>query len=379
MTDLRVVPVSDRSGIAAFIAAGRRGQASNPRWVEPPHDEMRMIFNPRRAPFLRENRVQPFVAFRDGEPVGRIVATIEAAHIAKFADASGFFGFLDAVDDPAVFDALFAAAESFLRDAGMRIARGPFSLTINHESGLLVEGFDQPHVVRTNHAPPFYARHVERLGYRKVMDLVAFVARVAECDAPERVARTLGRNRDPEIEIHNLSLRTWRRDFGRVLKLYNDAWSDNAWSTPVGAAEAKFIADLTLPACHPGWIRIASYRGEDVAVFVQIPDANEALRDLRGQLLPFGFAKFLWRVPAAGTRRTRVPMAGVAKAWRGTRVAVRATAELAARAIEDARKAGVEEIEFSWLLETNAAAINAARAASARPTRTFRIYERSLT
>ncbi len=133
-----------------------------------------------------------------------------------------------------------------------------------------------------------------------------------------------------------------------------------------------------LPACRPGWIHIATCRGEDVAVFVQIPDANEALGDLNGRLLPFGFAKFLWRVHVAGTRRTRVPMAGVARKWRNTRIAVRATAALAARAIEDARKAGVEEIEFSWMLETNAAAINAARSAPARLARTFRIYERSL-
>ncbi len=71
-------------------------------------------------------------------------------------------------------------------------------------------------------------------------------------------------------------------------------------------------------------------------------------------------------------------MAGVAKKWRNTRVAIRAAGALAALAIEDARKAGVEEIEFSWMLETNAAAINAVRSAPARQTRTFRIYERSL-
>ena len=139
-----------------------------------------MLFNPRRTSFMRENLIQPFVAFRDGEPVGRIVATVESAHLAKFDDGCGFFGFLDAIDDADVFAALFAEAEQFLRAQGMRIARGPFSLTINHESGLLVHGFDQPHVVHTNHSPPHYAGHVERLGYVKAMDSVAYVCRVAE-------------------------------------------------------------------------------------------------------------------------------------------------------------------------------------------------------
>ena len=378
MTGLRVVGVDDGSGIAAFTAAGRRAQAGNKHWVEPAHEEIRTIFNRRKAPFMRENVVQPFVAFLDGEPVGRIVATIEAAHLKKFDDACGFFGFVDAIDDHAVFAALFTEAEQFLRSRGMRMARGPFSLTINHESGLLVHGFDEPHVVRTNHSPPHYAAQIEALGYRKAIDLVAYVCRVADATWPERVARIGNKRVGPQLEFHRLSLMSWNRDFRRVLALYNDAWSDNVWATPVSDQEARFIATLTLPACKPAWIRIASYKGEDVAVAVHIPDANDALQGLDGRLLPFGFMKFLWRIHVRGTKRTRVPMAGVARKWRNTKIGVLAVASLIAKTIEDARAAGVQEIEYSWMLETNAEAIKPVAALPARLNRVFRIYERPL-
>ncbi len=175
MSEAKVVPVNDRAGISTFIAAGR-AQSINPHWVEPVHQEIRMSFDPGRSPFLRENVVQPFVAFSDGDPVGRIVATIDAAHQKKFGDACGFFGFIDAIDDHTVFAALFAEAERFLKERDMQLVRGPFSLTIYHESGLQLYGFDQPHVVRTNHSPPHYAAHIERLGYRKAMDLGATYA-----------------------------------------------------------------------------------------------------------------------------------------------------------------------------------------------------------
>ena len=85
----------------------------------------------------------------------------------------------------------------------MRMARGPFSLTINHEFGLLVHGFDEPHVVRTNHSPPHYAAHVEGLGYRKAIDLVAYVCRVADATWPERVERVVRRRVGPELEFHS--------------------------------------------------------------------------------------------------------------------------------------------------------------------------------
>ena len=373
-----VIPVNDRAGIAAFIEAGRRAQSVNPRWVEPVHQEIRMILDPRRSPFLRDNVIQPFVAFKNGDPVGRIVATVALAHQRKFGDACGFFGFIDAVDDQAVFAALFAEAEQFLRERGMRLLRGPFSLTINHESGLLVHGFDEPHVVRTNHSPPHYASHVEAIGYRKAMDLVAYVCRVADVKAAGRISPPTQTLIEQRFDFHRLSLRSWNRDIRRVLALYNDAWSDNAWATPVGEDEAKYIAHLMLPACRPAWIRIATHKGEDVAVAVHIPDANEALAGLHGKLLPFGFARFLWRIHVRGTKMTRAPMTGVAKKWRNTRIGALAVSALVAKTMEDARAAGVEEIEYSWMLETNTEAINGVRGLPARHTRTFRIYEKTL-
>ena len=71
-------------------------------------------------------------------------------------------------------------------------------------------------------------------------------------------------------------------------------------------------------------------------------------------------------------------MAGVAKKWRNTKVAAFAVSGLGARVIEDARRANVEEIEFSWMLETNEVALNGMPNVPARHSRTFRIYERAL-
>ena len=168
----------------------------------------------------------------------------------------------------------------------MSTARGPFSLTINHESGLLVHGFDQPHTARTNHSPPHYAAHIEALGYRKAMDLVAYAAASPTASLVRACPRSRRRGASGRKSSSIAVLRNWNRDFARVLALYNDAWSDNEWATPVGPEEARFIAQCELPACKPGWIRIAVYNGEDIAVAVQIPDANEALRGLHGKLAP---------------------------------------------------------------------------------------------
>ena len=379
MTALLVRKVQSQADVAAFVEAGKRAQSGNSRWIEPLHNETFKVFDKKRSSLMLENEIQPFVAFRDGQPAGRIVAVVNRAHLEKYHDACGHFGVIDAIDERGVFAVLLQHAADFLRARGLRRMRGPFSLSINHEAGLLVKGFDQPHVIRTNHAPPYYGRHIEALGLRKAMDLLAVVCRIAESDFPERVAKIANRfDSAKEIQTYGLALTRWPTEFSRVLRLYNDAWKNNWSSIPVSNAEARLIADLTLPVAKPSWIRIAQWRGEDVAVVAQIPDVNEALVGLGGKLWPSGWARLLWRIHGQGTRMTRIPMIGIASRWRGTRIGSMAISLLLAEAITKARGAGVEETEISWILETNRAMLNLARRLPAHHTRTFRVYEREL-
>ena len=379
MSGLEVREVRSAADMDAFIEAARRGQASNPRWVEPLSDEMRWAFDKKTSPLMLENDIRAFVAFRDGEPAGRIAAIVNHAHLRKYDDGCGQFGLIEAIDDGAVFAALVDSAAAFLRKRGLRRIRGPFSLSINHETGLLVKGFDQPHVVRTNHAPPFYAQRLEALGLRKAMDLFAYVCAISESDFPERVEKLRRRfARAGEITTYGLSLLRWSTQFPRVLDLYNDAWKDNWSAIPVSPPEAKMIAHLMLPVSKPAWIRMAQWNGEDIAVVSQIPDVNEALQGLRGKLLPFGWAHLMGRIHGRGARMTRLPMIGVASRWRGTRVGSMAVSLLLAEAVAQARRAKVEEMEISWMLETNHAVLNLAASLPARHTRTFRVYEKDL-
>lgn len=72
------------------------------------------------------------------------------------------------------FAALFGAAEAWLKSQGASKISGPFSLNINQESGLLIEGFDTPPCAMMPHGKPWYAAHIEQLGYHKGIDLLAW-------------------------------------------------------------------------------------------------------------------------------------------------------------------------------------------------------------
>mgnify|MGYP001159191841 FL=1 len=376
---LELRPVRSRRDIRAFGEAARVAQGHDPNWVGLLDEDLDLLLNPRRSVFVRENDVQGWVALRDGRPVGRILAVLNRAHLAKHKDATGQFGFLEGIDEPAVFAALTERAQDWLRERGLQRMQGPFSASINHEAGLLVEGFDQPPMMRTNHAQPWYARHLESLGFTGAVDLYAYLCRPAASRYPERATAALTRwhGRD-RLRIVSMSRRHFQQDMAIVNEVYNDAWADNWNAIPVGAAEASLIARAVRPLLRLDWVTLAYWDEEPVAVVSQVPNINEATADLQGKLLPLGWAKLLWRLKVRGLKSSRIPMIGLRRRWRGTRVGGMAVAALMARAIDNAQRAGIERLEISWMLAHNQQVLNLCEGLPASHYKTFRIYEQHL-
>ncbi|MCG5029833.1 hypothetical protein L0M97_14645, partial [[Ruminococcus] torques] len=67
----------------------------------------------------------------------------------------------------AVVRALTQAAEAWLRTKGATSVNGPFSPSVNSESGLLVEGFDAVPMIFMPWHPRWLGRHLEACGYEK--------------------------------------------------------------------------------------------------------------------------------------------------------------------------------------------------------------------
>jgi hypothetical protein len=365
----------------AFIRAASRAQGADPNWAPPLNMEVHQFFDRERSPFARENEIACFVALRDGEPVGRIAAILNSAHLARHKDDTGHFGFIEAIDDCGVFARLTDEAGLHLKARGLTRMMGPFSASINHEVGLLIEGLDKPHMVRTNYAPRYYAKHLEALKFTKSMDLVAFGVE-AGSNLDEHLARIRAIHarwsHGDELKTYGLTYRSWNGSFKRLLELFNDAWTENWGAVPISPDEVDFIARLMLPVINPPWIRIAEWRGEPVSIVAQIPNANEAFAKLNGRLLPFGWLRLLCHIHVRGTRSSRIPIAGIARKWRNTKVGQMAISRLMLESAEIAQANGIKFIEMSWVLETNVHAIRGIEMSGARPIRRFRVFERRL-
>src|ERR1700743_3009861 len=139
--DIVVSPVSGKSDLKAFIDLPKRLYVGHKGYVAHLNAERKEAYSPAKNPLFKHVEVQFFLARRGGKVVGRITAQIDPAYLERYQDSTGHFGSVVAEDDPAIFAALFKAAEDWLRDKGMKRATGPFSLSVNEEVGLLGDGF----------------------------------------------------------------------------------------------------------------------------------------------------------------------------------------------------------------------------------------------
>jgi hypothetical protein len=119
--------------------------------------------------------------------------------------------------------------------------------------------------------------------------------------------------------------------------------------------------------------------GEPVAFLIGLPNLNEAIRDLKGKMLPFGWAKLLWRLKVKGVKTARVPLMGVRRAAAAQDMIGALLPFLMIDMVrKEAIKNGFTHIELSWILEDNMPMRRMNESLGAKPYKTYRVYEKPL-
>jgi hypothetical protein len=374
---LQVIPVESKAEREAWLRLPWRLYAGRKNWVPNLLMLQREVIDPKKNPFFEHGEARLFLATRDGEPVGRISASIDRDHNRDHEERTGFFGFFETENDGEVAEALLAAAEGWLKEKGMDIARGPFSFSINEELGLMVEGFDEPAMIATPQALPYYGGLVENAGYEKVQDLLGYRWDLNEL--PERMTEAIERTRAaPGLKIRYANPWKLRREVDILLDIYNDAWQENWGYVQVTQKEAaKLAADLHL-IVDKRVVLIAEVDGEPAGTVVGLPNLYEAIRDFNGFLDPIKVAKLIWRLKIRGTKQGRVFLFGVKKKFQRTRELYGLPFLLLAELYAGAKKSRYEWCEESWVLESNSRLNTLMPYWGAYVYKRWRIYEKPL-
>jgi hypothetical protein len=371
-------PVTSKKDRKAFVDFAWEVYKDDPAWIPPLKDEVHGLITPGKNPWFEHARAQLWLATRGAKVVGRISAQVDDLVQEHMGQGTGQWGFLDALDEEAAH-ALIETAEDWLRAQGMKVALGPVSLSIWDEPGLEIEGFSEPPTAMMGHHKPEYQGWIEDAGYKKSKDLLTYEVDIAHWDDPKINRLIAMGERNPHIRIRMVDKSKFDEEARIILNILNDAWSNNWGYVPLTEAEIAYAGKKLKPIIYNELVRVAEIDGEPVAFMITIPDINELIKDLNGELFPFNFIKLLWRLRKPRTTRARVPLMGVLKKLHHSRMA----SMLAFMMIEYSRrecvgKFGIQTGEFGWILEDNKGMLSIAELPSAKINHRYRIYEKAL-
>jgi len=378
--DIEIVPAASAAEMRAFAELPFLSYAGDRAWHPPLRFVQRRQLDPRHNPALKHIEAEFFLARQGGRAVGRIAAFANHAHLRHQRDETGHFGFLDTLPGAeAAIPGLLAAAEASVRRRGLRAIAGPFNFSVNEECGLLVDGFDTPNMIMMPHGRAAYAPALEAAGYAKAMDMHAYLHRMDDPAAltPPAVQRYRERlTRNPKLKVRPADLGDFESEVALVMEIFNDAWSSNWGYVPLTAEEIGHMARELRPLIRSRSLWIGLDDGRPVSFTMMIPNVNEATSDLGGRLLPFGWARLLWRLKTDRITTARLPLAGTRSSHQKTTAGIALAAGCFDNCLQDQYAHGVRAIEFSWVLETNRSLIGMIDLYTQDRYKTYRIYRK---
>jgi len=367
-----ITEVSGKADRDAFIKFPWSIYDGDTRWAPPLIIERKEFMDTKKNPFFEYADVAHFLAKKDGKVVGRISAIEDK----KYNDFHGVkhvgFGMFEAVDDQEVSSALFRTVEDWGKKRGLTSVWGPVNFSTNHECGLLVDGYDDMPAVMMTYNPTYYEKLVEGAGYAKVRDLWAWELS-ATAALPEKVGRVAEKIREREgIKVRHANMKRWDEEVDLAFQIYNEAWEKNWGFVPMSRSEFDKLAKEMKQIVKPELVLIAEVGGEVAGFSFTIPDVNPAIAKANGRLLPFGLPKMLMALKKCD--RARLVLLGMRTKFRKRGI----DAILYKDTLTAAAKLGFKRGEIGWTLDNNDMVNRAIESMGGKKSKTYRIYEKSL-
>ncbi|MEO8495109.1 MAG: N-acetyltransferase, partial [Planctomycetota bacterium] len=371
MSEISVVPVQTKRQQKQFLMLPWKIYRGDPFWIPPLRQNQKELAGFAKHPFYEHSQGQAFLAMRNGEPVGRILAIVNNPHIELYKEQRGFFGFFESIDDQEVATGLFDAAKGWLAERDILDIRGPMNPSMNYEIGLLIEGFDSSPQFMMTYNRPYYAKLIEGCGFRKCQDMYAFWGHVDMLETldkkmafvVEEATRRFG------VKLRRMDTKNFVRDVRTFLDIYNSSLAGTWGFTPLSEGEIDHMAASMKRLIAPEMTSIAEVDGRPVAAAFALLDFNPRIKKIDGRLFPFGFLSLFWNRRAI--KDIRLISANVVPEYQKWGLGV----VILSRLVPEAIAWGVREVEFSWVLESNHLSYKSLKRGGAKLTKTYRLYD----
>jgi hypothetical protein len=296
MKKVDVVKVETKRHMCDFVRVPKLIYGALTQYVPDLDSDVRSLFDPKKNPGMKFSLVQPFVAYSQETPIGRIVGIVNKKANESWGTKSVRFSMIEFVDDIEVSRALIDAVSQWGAEQGMDILQGPLGITDFDKEGMLVEDFHLTGSVNTIYNPEYYPRHMEKLGLEKEVDWVQIRINIPE-EIPARYQRVAQYCRE-QMGLKVIKVTddmVYHKGYGKkVFDLLNEAYEPLFGFTKLSDEQVNLFLHKYLPVIDKQLIPvIVDEKDEVVGVAVTMGSLSQALRKANGSLWPFGWYHLL--------------------------------------------------------------------------------------
>ena len=295
MSEIQIRKINSRQELADFIHIVDEIYQDYPQYVPDLENGIKGLFNIKTNPGLEFSDIQPFVAYKDQKPVGRIVGIVNHKANKKWQTKNVRFSMIEFVDDQEVSRALLEAVEAWGKSLGMEKIHGPLGVTDFDKEGMLIEDFELTGSMTAIYNPPYYPKHMEALGFEKEVDWLQIRINIPE-EIPAKYARVAQYNRETiGLRVQKLTKKELQGDYGQqAFKLFNQAYESIFGFSKLSEKQVDFFLRQYLPVVDTQLIPVIfNEKDEIVGAAVTMVSLAQGLQKSKGRLWPFGWYHLL--------------------------------------------------------------------------------------
>lgn len=313
-------------------------------------DEMN-TFNPKVNASIRKNPFAGFLAYKDGELVGRVAAIISKEDNANTGVNAVRFSRFECIDDIEVFKALLGEVEKFGKERGMDTIHGPWGFTDQDREGMLTYGFDKRSTYATNYYYPYFCQRMQELGFEDESKWLEYDFTVPEVpyDRMDSLVDRIKKKYSLVDVAETMSVK-------KILTLYGDEFFETLNQSygkldgyvPVNGDVRKNILDQFATIINPKYISILVDKNGHIAAFgIVLPSICDPLIKHKGKLFPLGFIGVLRSIKKP--KELEMGLIGVRDEYKNTGV----NSIIISRIMRNVVGDKIQRIESNPMLETN--------------------------
>ncbi len=296
---VEIKEVTTRKQINEFVNFPQRLYKGNPYFVPPLLCDEKALFNSKKNVSYDDSEAVYYLAYRDGQVVGRVAGIIQKLYNAKVNEKRVRFSRFDSIDDLEVSRALFSAVENWGRNKGMEILHGPLGFNDLEREGLLIEGFDQLGTFEEQYNYEYYAKLIEDYGFEKEVDWYEY-----RIQGPKVIDERINRISKLVLKRYNLhiapteSKRKYIKKYREgIFKVLDAAYAPLHGTVPfTPKVRDSIIAQFMLIIDMRFVVTVLDENDSVVAFGVAFPSLSASVQKSKGRLFPFGVFRILHQI-----------------------------------------------------------------------------------